>query len=194
MAGMSRSGRWWRTGFRWSRRRLIAAGLVTVLLAGVVGAVAWPAAPGFTGYEQVLTVRSGPDGATPVTLDTTLYLPDGASAADPVPAVLLGHGFGGSKHSVVEDAEDLAGQGYAVLAWTARGFGASGGHIHLNHPEYEVRDAQRLMDWLADRPEVRVDRPGDPRVGVVGGSYGGALALLLAAYDRRVDAIVPMIT
>ncbi|MGH3683040.1 MAG: hypothetical protein ACRDT2_22660, partial [Natronosporangium sp.] len=65
---------------RWSRRWLIAAGLVTVLLAGLVGALAWPAAPGFTAHEQLLTVRSGPDGATPVTLDTTLYLPDGASA------------------------------------------------------------------------------------------------------------------
>ena len=29
------------------------------------------------------------------------------------------------------------------------------------------------------------DGPGDPRVGVTGGSYGGALALLLAGYDRR---------
>jgi ABC-2 type transport system ATP-binding protein len=41
---------------------------------------------------------------------------------------------------------------------------------------------------------VRVDGPGDPRVGVVGGSYGGALALLLAGQDPRVDAIVPLIT
>lgn len=193
MAGMARPsrGRRWRS---WSRPRLVATGLVTVLLAGLVGVLAWPAAPGYAAHERRLTVRSGPDGATPVTLDTTLYLPDGASAADPVPAVLLGHGFGGSKHSVVEDAEDLAGQGYAVLAWTARGFGASGGQIHLNHPDYEVRDAQRLLDWLADRPEIRTDRPGDPRVAAVGGSYGGALALLLAGHDRRVDAIVPMIT
>ncbi|MEV6487575.1 ATP-binding cassette domain-containing protein, partial [Actinoplanes sp. NPDC051633] len=44
------------------------------------------------------------------------------------------------------------------------------------------------------RPEVRLDAAGDPRVGVVGGSYGGALALLLAGQDPRVDAIVPLIT
>ena len=41
---------------------------------------------------------------------------------------------------------------------------------------------------------MRTDAPGDPRVAVVGGSYGGALALLLAGQDRRVDAIVPSIT
>src|SRR5690606_14385309 len=140
-------------------------------------------------------VPVGPeDDGTPVHLETTLYLPDGASAADPVPAVLLAHGYGGTRDTVAAAAEELVRRGYAVLAWTARGFGASGGRIHLNHPDYEVRDAQRLLDWLAQRPEVRTDSPGDPRVGVVGGSYGGALALLLAAHDPRVDAIVPMIT
>ncbi len=88
----------------------------------------------------------------------------------------------------------LPALGYAVLTYTARGFGLSGGQIHLDNPDYEVRDAQRLLDWLAARPEIRKDADGDPRVGVVGGSYGGGLALLLAAQDQRVDAIVPMIT
>jgi ABC-2 type transport system ATP-binding protein len=177
---------------RWawpSRRRLVAAALAVGLVAGTVGWVVWPDAPGFTTERRMLTV--GPDQ---VRLDTTLYLPDGASGADPVPAVLLAHGFGGSKHSVAADAEELAGRGYAVLTWTARGFGASGGQIHLNHPDYEVRDAQGLLDWLAARPVIRTDAAGDPAVGVVGGSYGGALALQLAGYDPRVDAIVPMIT
>ena len=129
----------------------------------------------------MLTVRSGPGGDEPVDLDTTFYLPRAASADRKVPAVLLAHGFGGTKDSVRADAEDLADRGYAVLTWTARGFGRSGGQIHLDSPDYEVRDAQRLLDWLAARPDMRTDAAGDPRVGVVGGSYGGALALLLAA-------------
>jgi ABC-2 type transport system ATP-binding protein len=111
-----------------------------------------------------------------------------------VPAVLLAHGFGGTKDSVASDAESLADRGYAVLAWTAQGFGNSGGQIHLDSPDYEVKDAHSLLDWLASRPEVETDAPGDPRVGVVGSSYGGALALLLAGQDQRVDAIVPQIT
>ena len=44
-------------------------------------------------------------GADAVELDTTLYLPDGD---DPAPAVVLAHGFGGSKDSVADDAQDLA--------------------------------------------------------------------------------------
>src|SRR5262249_33230345 len=115
-------------------------------------------------------------------------------AASPAAAVLLAHGFGGTKDSVAADAGDLANRGYAVLAWTAEGFGASGGQIHVDSPDWEVRDAQRLIDWLAARPGLRQDAPGDPRAAAVGGSYGGALALLLAGHDRRVDAIVPEIT
>ncbi|MFF5971889.1 alpha/beta fold hydrolase [Streptomyces sp. NPDC012769] len=110
------------------------------------------------------------------------------------PAVLLGHGFGGSKDDVRAQAEQLARDGYAVLTWSARGFGASTGQIGLNDPEREVKDVRRLVDWLAGRPEVLLDRTGDPRVGVTGASYGGAAALLAAGHDPRVDAVAPQIT
>jgi ABC-2 type transport system ATP-binding protein len=110
------------------------------------------------------------------------------------PAVLLAHGFGGSKTDVRGEAEKLARDGYAVLTWSARGFGESTGRIGLNDPKAEVADVSRLIDWLAKRPEVRLDASGDPRVGVAGASYGGAVSLLAAANDRRVDAIAPSIT
>ena len=112
-----------------------------------------------------------------MTIDATLYLPE---AAAPAPAVLLAHGFGGSKADLDEDARLLAQEGYVALAYSARGFGASGGLVHVDAPDFEVADARKLLDLLASRPEVLKDGPGDPRVGVVGGSYGGALALLLA--------------
>ena len=179
---------------RITRRRAISTSLVIALLAGLVAWAVWPQRKAFSSTDRMVSVLSGPGGDQPVDLDTRYYLPDGATGERPVPAVLLAHGFGGTKESVRADAEELADLGYAVLAYTARGFGRSGGQIHLDNPDYEVRDAQRLLDWLAERPEVRKDAAGDPRVGVVGGSYGGALALLLAAQDQRVDAIVPMIT
>src|SRR5215467_13402823 len=180
--------------FRFTRRRALTAGVVLALVAGLVGWAAWPNPPSSTATARTITVRTGPDGATPVALDTTYYQPNVASPAHPVPAVLLAHGFGGTKDSVAGDAEDLAAHGYAVLTWTAEGFGASGGEIHLDSPDWEVRDAQRLIDWLAARPDIIKDAQGDPRVAAVGGSYGGALALMLAGQDSRVDAIVPMVT
>ncbi|MBB4759565.1 alpha/beta fold hydrolase [Amorphoplanes digitatis] len=177
---------------RATRRRVVSGSVVLVLLAALVGWAALPERRSWTAVDKRLTVLSGPSGTEPVDLDTRFYLPSGGDAK--VPAVLLAHGFGGTKNSVSDDAESLADRGYAVLTWTARGFGASGGEIHLDSPDYEVRDAQRLLDWLAAQPRVLTDATGDPRVGVVGGSYGGALALLLAAQDPRVDAIVPLIT
>ena len=140
--------------------------------------------------EERIEVPAGPGQEGAIALDTTLYLP----ATTPAPAVLVAHGFGGTKASVDADARALADRGFVVLAWTARGFGASGGQITLNSPDHEVADARALVDRLAARPEVVQDGPGDPRVGVTGGSYGGALALLLAGYDPRVDALAPMIT
>ncbi|WP_433213626.1 alpha/beta fold hydrolase [Dactylosporangium sp. CS-047395] len=176
-----------------TRRQIIAGAVAIVLVAGLVAWAAAPAPKHYRATDQMLTVRTGPADADEVTLDTTLYLPKSASASDPVPAILLAHGFGGTKQSVKSDAELYAEQGYAVLTWTAQGFGRSTGEIHLDSPDWEVKDAQRLLDWLAARPEI-AKSGDDPKVAAVGGSYGGALSLLLAAQDSRVDAIVPMIT
>ena len=135
-------------------------------------------------------IAGTPEAGAPVGLDSTLYLP----ASTPAPAVLLAHGFGGSKADLDSQARQLARHGYVVLAYTARGFGRSGGLIHLDSPAYEVADARKLVSYLATLPQVRKDSPGDPRVGVAGASYGGALALLLGAYDERIDAIGADIT
>ncbi|RPF33653.1 ABC-2 type transport system ATP-binding protein [Streptomyces sp. TLI_185] len=123
----------------------------------------------------------------------TAYFTSGPSGARR-PAVLLAHGFGGSKQDVRQQAQDLARDGYAVLTWSARGFGKSTGKIGLNDPKGEVADVSKLIDWLAKQPQVQLDKPGDPRVGVAGASYGGAISLLAAGYDHRVDAIAPAIT
>ena len=51
-----------------------------------------------------------------------------------------------------------------------------------------------LISYLATLPQVVKDAPRDPRVGVAGSSYGGGLALLLGANDKRVDAVGADIT
>jgi X-Pro dipeptidyl-peptidase-like protein len=57
-----------------------------------------------------------------------------------------------------------------------------------------ARDARALVDYLATLPEVQKDRPGDQRFGMRGASYGGGITLMAASYDRRIDAIVPVVT
>ncbi|MEU1179322.1 alpha/beta fold hydrolase [Streptomyces sp. NPDC005820] len=168
-------------------RRLLAAAAAVVVLAG---AGTWTAVaddddrPAVRHSDQVMSV----DG---VRLDTSYFTAGGSGRR---PAVLLGHGFGGTKDDVRQQAEDLARAGYAVLTWSARGFGKSTGKIGLNDPQGEVADVSKLIDWLAAQPQVELDKKGDPRVGVAGASYGGAISLLAAGYDDRVDAIAPSIT
>ncbi|MFI6087260.1 alpha/beta fold hydrolase [Streptomyces sp. NPDC051218] len=175
---------------RLPRRRLLAAAAALAILAG---AGTWTAAASDDGpavhREDRMMRMPGAGGAK---IDTSYF-----TAGDPDtkrPAVLIGHGFGGSKDDLRTQAEDLAEKGYAVLTWTARGFGKSTGKIGLNDPKGEVADARGLIDWLAQRPEVQLDKKGDPRVGMTGASYGGAVSLLAAGYDDRVDAVAPQIT
>ncbi|MET8985711.1 alpha/beta fold hydrolase [Nonomuraea wenchangensis] len=169
----------------------VAALVAALALIGVTTWLVWPSAPQARGQDQAMSVVDGPDDDQRVQLDATFFPPSGGGKA---PVVLLAHGFGGSKQSMRQQAAQLAQDGYAVLTWSARGFGRSTGEIALNSPDYEVKDVKQLIDWVAKRPEVQLDAAGDPRVGIVGGSYGGAIALMTAAFDQRVDAIVPQIT
>ncbi len=128
------------------------------------------------------------------------------SKAAPAPTVLMGPGWGmggdtnaaptGAGGEGVFGTLSIAGlhaHGYNVLTWDPRGFGASTGTVTVDDPKFEGRDVQRLLDWLASLPGVELDRPGDARVGMAGGSYGGGIQLVTAATDCRVDAIVPWI-
>ncbi|NRQ36766.1 CocE/NonD family hydrolase [Nonomuraea sp. NN258] len=171
--------------------RRVAALVAVLALIGVATWLVWPSAPDVRGQDLRIPVVDGPADDQRVELDATYFAPPGGGKA---PAVLLAHGFGGSKQSVRQQAMRVAQDGYAVLTWSARGFGRSTGEIALNSPDYEVKDVKQLIDWLAKRPEVQLDADGDPRVGISGGSYGGAIALMTAAHDARVDAIVPQIT
>ena len=84
--------------------------------------------------------------------------------------------------------------GYNVLTWDPRGFGRSGGQVEVDSPDYEARDVSALIDWLARQPEAQLDKAGDPRVGMSGGSYGGGIQWITAARDARVDVIAPNIS
>ena len=168
----------------------MAVVLSGVAVTGVAPAQAATSTGSVVEQELRVPVRAEPDGSA-VTLDVTLYRPE---SGPPAPALVLAHGFGGSKADSVQRARELAGSGYVVLAYSARGFAGSGGRIHLDDPDYEVADARALVDLLGGRAEVRSDAAGDPRVAVVGASYGGALALMLGATDPRVDAVVAVVT
>ncbi len=136
--------------------------LVVITGAAVATATAAPASA-----AEEMQLPGGPASATdptPVLLDAALYTPPEV----PAPAVVLAHGFGGSRQDLDERAQQLADRGFVVLAYSARGFGTSTGEISMNSPDFEVADASALIDYLATRDDVRQDSDGDPVVGIAG--------------------------
>ncbi|MEV0126515.1 CocE/NonD family hydrolase [Streptomyces sp. NPDC050703] len=169
-------------------------------------AVAAPAAASAPGRYTVTALRfTVPAGDRTCTVDADLYRPAGVDAAHPAPAVLTTNGFGGSKSDggTAAAGRAFAERGYVSLVYSGLGFGRSGCLISLDDPGIDGRAASGLVDFLAGERAaddgttvdyVTADGEGDPRVGMIGGSYGGAIQLATASVDHRLDALVPMVT
>lgn len=191
-----------------SRRAAVLVG-VGVLIAFGAGAPARAADP----TERALTidVTVGPANDTHCTVDANLFTPAGASASHPVPAILATNGFGGTKADFDTLGASYARRGFAFLAYSGLGFGASGCKIELDDPDWDGKAGSQLVSFLggskAATDGTRLDYivhdatahdgrhyPDDPRVGMLGGSYGGEVQFSVAEQDPRVDALNPQIT
>lgn len=191
---------------------VVAAVTATTALAAGSGAASATAdtTPGYSVTPISVAVKVGPANDQACTVDADLYLPDGASAAHPVPAILSTHGFGGSKDDDNQKAigKGFVGQGYAVLSYSGLGFGKTGCKIELDDPDWDGKAGKQMDDVLAGtRPyvdqttgtsqylrSIAMESKGDPRVGMIGGSYGGQIQYAVASQDPRIDAIIPIIT
>lgn len=189
-------------GLSLHRRR--ACGLVVAL--GLTGAAALPAA---ASAEEV-TVKTlhfatvvGPDDDVRCDVVGDLYTPKSATKEHPAPAILATNGFGGSKKDQAKWGAFYASRGYVFLSYSGLGFGGSGCKITLDDRDYDGKAGSQLITFLAGGSAakdgtkvdyVKLDAPGDPRVGMIGGSYGGQIQFAVAGIDRRLDTIVPYIT
>jgi pimeloyl-ACP methyl ester carboxylesterase len=99
-------------------------------------------------------------------------------------AVALLHGAASTRTAVLDQAAVLAGHGYGVLLYDARGHGDSAGR-GMDLGWYGERDAAGAVDFLDDQPDVS---PG--HIGLVGLSMGGEQAIGAAGVDDRVAAVV----
>ncbi|WP_443061965.1 CocE/NonD family hydrolase [Streptomyces sp. NBC_00490] len=180
-------------------RRVLGYSVPLALLLGATLATPAPATGPYTVTALKFTVRAGDRTCT---IDADLYRPTGAGRA---PAVLATNGFGGSKSDGSTDGigKAFAERGYVSLVYSGLGFGGSGCLISLDDPDIDGKAASQLVDFLAGKRAaddgtqadfVTLDGKGDPRVGMIGGSYGGAIQMATAAVDHRVDALVPLIT
>lgn len=106
-----------------------------------------------------------------------------------LPALVAGHGWSGAVNfRVLPLAGRLARRGYAVLALDHRGFGGSEGTRLRCDPYEQVRDIRNAATYLAGRPEI-----DGSALGVIGASFGGAVAVAAAAADERLRACVALV-
>lgn len=187
-------------------RKLVALALVAPLLAVAPTvtassyAAAAPAAGAVKVVEDCVTSVPDPGSSTPVQICYSLFKPAGASRRKPVPMIWHSHGWGGSRTTDPAAFSTFLDGGYGVLSLDQRGFGESGGHAYVENPAVEGKDVARLIRVMSRLRWVRQDGPGDPRLGAIGGSYGGGYQFLAAftSLQRRgvpvLDAMAPEIT
>jgi pimeloyl-ACP methyl ester carboxylesterase len=181
------------------KSRVLAA-LSTAALVGAAFAVPGHAAAGPTTTDGC--IKSVPELGTtePVSICYSLFKPAGADAAHKVPLIFHSHGWGGSRTTTAGSFDKFLKAGFGVLSFDQRGFGESGGKARVENPDFEGRDVQKLVALVASLPWVQKDGPGDPRLGAMGGSYGGGYQFVGAFRELRdkgkpvFDALAPEIT
>lgn len=121
-----------------------------------------------------------------------LHLPDGAEPGSvqpdrPLPAFLILHGFADSKDAkhTESQAEMIASLGYAAFRFDFRGCGVSDGEQGQVRCFDQVADTKNALTFLAGRPEID---PG--RIGVLGHSFGAAVAVYAAGVDERIACVI----
>ena len=121
-------------------------------------------------------------------LSTRWYVPEGWSRKTPVLIMVTGSGLQNRDEELFEHkpfaviADALARAGIATLRYDDRGFGASTGDI-INCTTEDLKN-----DALAG---IRLLRERFDKVGVIGHSEGGTIALMLAA-EKQADFIVSL--
>lgn len=159
--------------------------------------IAAPAAAAAEHSAEDATVKN-PDDGTEIVI--TVFKPAAASDRK-VPVVLHSHGWGGSRETAVDGAvAPFLDAGLGVVSIDQRGHGESGGQANVQDPELEAEDIQAVIDFVADIDWVKLEGPGDPVLGAIGGSYGGGYQTMTALDEidetgsTRFDALAPEIT
>lgn len=145
----------------------IHAGIRGLFAMGLIAIFMLPAAA--RAADTAMTLDGG--------ISATLNMPD---STEPVPAVLLLHGFGSSKDEVggmyARVATALAQKGIASLRIDFAGFGKSDGDTGATTVDAQLAQAKAAFAVLKGTKGV------DPnRMGVLGFSLGGGIATLLAS-------------
>src|SRR4051812_19215405 len=185
------------------RRALVALVGTSLTAAAVVTPLVASAARSVTTTNGCVVSVPDPGSTTPVKICYSLFQPPSANKTNKVPLIFHSHGWGGSRTTdpTSSEVKPYLDANYGVLSFDQRGFGQSnGGKAQVENPDIEGRDVEKLVDLVSHLNWVVQDAKGDPRIGAVGGSYGGGYQFVGAfreITDKRkqvFDALAPQIT
>jgi pimeloyl-ACP methyl ester carboxylesterase len=102
------------------------------------------------------------------------------------PTLVVMHGWGGNAQMMLPLAQPLHAAGYSLLLVDARCHGQSDDDSFTSLPRF-AEDIEHAMCWLGEQPEAK-----NGPLGLVGHSVGAGAALLVAARNPRVAAVVSL--
>jgi alpha-beta hydrolase superfamily lysophospholipase len=117
----------------------------------------------------------------------TVRVPDGVKPGERRAAFIVMHGFGSNSNSsnVLEPCAMFEKLGYVTIRFDMPGCGESEGERgHLICLD-QVQAASDALTFLAQNPNVDPDR-----IGVIGSSFGAAVAVYVIGVDKRVAASI----
>src|SRR4051794_17549257 len=122
-----------------------------------------------------------------LTLSGIVHVPDGLQPGERRPAIMVLHGFGNNKDSAnsMNPSDMFCRWGYVTFRFDFRGCGESEGERGKVICMEQVEDTQAAVTYLATRPDID---PG--RIGVVGSSFGGAVAIYAGGVDKRIACVI----
>jgi dipeptidyl aminopeptidase/acylaminoacyl peptidase len=114
-------------------------------------------------------------------------VPEGLKPGERRPAFIVMHGFGSNMNSsnVLEPCAMFEKLGYVTLRFDMRGCGASEGERARIICLDQVSDARNALSFLAQHRQVEGDR-----IGLIGSSFGAAVAVYAGGIDNRVAAVI----
>jgi uncharacterized protein len=132
--------------------------------------------------EDIVTIPSAG-----LRLHGALGMPAQLQSSERRAAFLVLHGFGSNceSPSVTQPTRVLSELGYVTLRFDMRGCGKSEGEFGRVICLEQVEDLGNALSFLAGHPVVDPDR-----IGVIGSSFGGAVAVYAGGTNARIAAVI----